>query len=503
MLMTHFMHLRLALAPLTARRIAMLLLASACLSWVSLAHSAKGASGEQVFEILASEIALQRGEPALAYQTYLSLARQTGDPQLAQRAMEIAIAANAPELALDAATVWDRLTPATDTKPKEVLVTLLMLNQRWSDSVKPAIALLQKQNTESQERTLKQFQPLLGRAADEAAAMRAYFEIISALRPLPTDSGIMYTYAMAAEKAGRFDVMESTLRQILKKTPNDANALNALGYSMADRKQNLPEAFALITKAHNLAPQDAFILDSLGWVNFRMGKLELARDQLMRAAKMKPEAEISAHLGEVYWAIGNLNAAESAWRDAERMDANNATLRETLKRFKPNWVAPNQSTKIVWDGRFSIRMNGGAERPAEGGSGGFTLSQDALNDTLEIRNPVGGSIAKITITPGEAVLEQGGKISKAIDADTLIQSALGLPLPARGLSDWLRGQVRPGSPASLERNPSGIVSKITQDGWNLSYVWGESSSKLEKLNMTRNTKTGPIDIRLVFDQIDD
>jgi outer membrane biogenesis lipoprotein LolB len=234
-----------------------------------------------------------------------------------------------------------------------------------------------------------------------------------------------------------------------------------------------------------------------------MGKLELARDQLTQATKMKPEAEISAHLGEVYWAIGNLNSAESAWRDAEKMDANNATLRETLKRFKPNWVMPNQSTKIVWDGRFSIQMNGGADRPAEGGSGGFTLSQDALNDILEIRNPVGGSIAKITITPGEAVLERGGKISKAIDADTLIQSALGLPLPARGLSDWLRGQVRPGSPASLERSPSGIVSKISQDGWNLSYVWGESSSKLEKLNMTRNTKTGPIDIRLVFDQIDD
>jgi hypothetical protein len=85
-LMTHFMQ-HLAKAPLPARMIAVLLLASACLSWASLAHSAQGASGEQVFEILASEIALQRGEPALAYQTYLSLARQTGDPQLAQRAM--------------------------------------------------------------------------------------------------------------------------------------------------------------------------------------------------------------------------------------------------------------------------------------------------------------------------------------------------------------------------------------------------------------------------------
>jgi outer membrane biogenesis lipoprotein LolB len=85
----------------------------------------------------------------------------------------------------------------------------------------------------------------------------------------------------------------------------------------------------------------------------------------------------------------------------------------------------------------------------------------------------------------------------------LVQAALGLPLPARGLSDWLRGQVRPGSPASLERNANGIVSKISQDGWNLSYVWTDGTRKLEKLNLTRNTKTGPIDIRLVFDQIDD
>lgn len=474
-----------------------------CSTWPAIGQSAKGATGEQVFEILASEIALQRGEPGLAYQTYLSLARQTLDPQLAQRAMEIAIAANAPDLALDAASTWDSLAPASDDKPKEVLVTLLMLNQRWSDSVGPAITLLQKQNPSAQERTLKQFQPLLGRAIDETAALRAYFDIVSALKPAPTDPGILYTYAMSAEKVGRFDVMELTLRRILKKTPNDANTLNALGYSLADRKQQLPEAFELITKAHKLAPQDAFILDSLGWVNFRLGNLALARDQLNKAAKMKPEADIVAHLGEVYWAMGKPTEAESAWRQAEALDANNATLRETLKRIKPNWISPNQSTKIQWDGRFAIKMNGGADRPAEGGTGGFTLSQDALNDTLEIRSPMGGSIAKITITPGEAVLERDGKLTKAIDADTLVQTALGLPLPARGLSDWLRGQVRPGSPASLERSPNGQVSKIRQDGWDLSYVWSGSSNKLEKLNMTRNTKTGPIDIRLVFDQIDD
>ena len=125
-----------------------------------------------------------------------------------------------------------------------------------------------------------------------------------------------------------------------------------------------------------------------------------------------------------------------------------------------------------------------------------------MKDTLEIRNPVGGSIAKITVSPGEATLERDGKLIKAIDADALIRDALGLPLPARGLSDWLRGQVRPGSPASLERDPNGQVNKIIQDGWNLSYIWNEAN-KLEKLNMTRNSNTGSIDIRLVFDNLND
>jgi outer membrane biogenesis lipoprotein LolB len=117
---------------------------------------------------------------------------------------------------------------------------------------------------------------------------------------------------------------------------------------------------------------------------------------------------------------------------------------------------------------------------------------------LEIRNPVGGSIAKITINPGEASLERDGQVVTAIDADTLIQNALGLPLPARGLSNWLRGEVRPGGEASIERNTNGQVSKINQDGWELAYTWGKNM-RLDKLTMTRSSNIGSIDIRLVFD----
>jgi outer membrane biogenesis lipoprotein LolB/tetratricopeptide (TPR) repeat protein len=464
----------------------------------ALAQTKGSDSGEAIFEVLASEIALQRGEAGLAYNTYLEMARQYKDPRLAQRAMEIAIIGNSPELALQAAKTWDELSPASETKPKEVFVTLLILGNRWSDAIKPAIALLKQETPAQQEKTLLQLQALLAKAKDESEALRAFYEIASTVRISLKDPSLLYTYAMSAEKDGHIDVMEKTLREILRKYPNDANTLNALGYSLADRNTKLPEAFALISKAHQLSPKDSFILDSLGWVNFRLGKNALALEQLQQAFAMKPEADIAAHTGEVLWAMNRRPEAEEIWRQGQKIDANNPTLKETLKRLKPDWSYPEPNSKGSWDGRFAVKVVGITESQNQGGSGGFTLTQDELKDILEIRNPMGGSIAKITITPGEATLERDGQVVTAIDADTLVQNTLGLPLPARGLSSWLRGEVRPGSEASIERNAKGQVSKINQDGWDLVYTWSKQN-RLEKLSMTRSSNIGSIDIRLVFD----
>ena len=458
--------------------------------------------GEAVFEVLASEIALQRGEAGLAYNTYLEMARQYKDPRLAQRAMEIAIAGGSPDLAMQAAKTWDELSPATDSKPKEVLVTLLVLSNRWTEVVKPAIALLRQQTPAQQENTLLQLQALLAKAKDESVALRAFYEIASTVKIPSKDPGLLYTYAMSAEKVGRIDVMEKTLRDILRKNPNDVNSLNALGYSLADRNMNLPEAFILISKAHQLSPKDSFILDSLGWVNFRLGKNAIALEQLQQAFAMKPEADIAAHTGEVLWVMNRQAEAEEMWRQGQKLDANNPTLKETLKRLKPDWSGDDQVAKGSWDGRFAVKVIGLTESQNQGGSGGFTLTQEALKDVLEIRNPMGGSIAKITITPGEATLESDGKVVTAVDADTLVQNTLGLPLPARGLSNWLRGEIRPGSEASIDRNPKGQVSKISQDGWDLVYTWS-NTNRLEKLIMTRSSNIGSIDIRLVFDRPND
>jgi len=474
-------------------------------SGISLSSQAQTAglqTGEAMFEVLASEIALQRGEAGLAYNTYMEMARQYKDPRLAQRAMEIAIGGGSPDLALQAAQTWDELSPPSQTKPKEVLITLLVLSNRWSDAVKPAIALLKQQTPAQQENTLLQLQALLAKAKDENEALRAFYAIASSVKVPLKDPGLLYTFAMSAEKAGHIDVMEKTLREILRKHPNDANSLNALGYSLADRNIKLPEAFNLISKAHQLSPKDSFILDSLGWVNFRLGKNSIALEQLQQAFAMKPEADIAAHTGEVLWAMNRRPEAEEMWRQGQKIDANNPTLKETLKRLKPDWSSPEQAPQGSWDGRFAVKVIGITESQNQGGSGGFTLTQDALKDILEIRNPVGGSIAKITITPGEATLERDGQIVTAIDADTLVQNTLGLPLPARGLSNWLRGEVRPGSEASVDRNSKGQVSKISQDGWDLVYTWG-NKNKLDKLTMTRSSNIGSIDIRLVFDHPND
>ncbi len=486
------------LKPILRALLALSLAGSALLTFPAHAQPATGQSGEAVFEILASEIALQRGEAGLAYNTYMEMARQYKDPRLAQRAMEIAIAGGAPDLALQAAKVWDELSPPNQTKAKEVLITLLALSNRWNDAVKPSIALLHQQTPAQQENTLLQLQALLAKAKDENEAMRAFYEIAATVKLPSKNLGLLYTYAMSAEKAGHLDVMEKTLRDILRQNPNDANSLNALGYSLADRNVKLPEAFSLISKAHQLSPKDSFILDSLGWVNFRLGKNALALEQLQQAFAMKPEADIAAHTGEVLWSMNRRPEAEEMWRQGQKLDANNPTLKETLQRLKPDWSSSDQTANGVWDGRFAVKVTGITDSQNQGGSGGFSLTQESLKDTLEIRNPMGGSIAKIIITPGEATLERDGQVVTAVDADTLVQNTLGLPLPARGLSNWLRGETRPGSEASVERNAKGQVTKISQDGWNLIYVWN-NANRLDKLTMTRSSNIGSIDIRLVFD----
>ena len=162
----------------------------------------------------------------------------------------------------------------------------------------------------------------------------AYDMLGQAIAASPNDSDLIYDQAMVAEKLSRLDDMERLLRRLIELKPDNQNAYNALGYSLADRKVRLEEARTLIQKAVQLAPDDPFIADSLGWVEFRLGNTTEAARILEAAYKRRPDPEIGAHLGEVLWTAGQRDRALSIWKEANLADADNETLQETLKRLR-------------------------------------------------------------------------------------------------------------------------------------------------------------------------
>jgi tetratricopeptide (TPR) repeat protein len=161
------------------------------------------------------------------------------------------------------------------------------------------------------------------------------FEVLAgANQRFPDDADMLYEQAMMAEKLGRLDEMERLLRRVIEIKPNNAQAYNALGYSLADRRLRLPEARQLIQRALELSPGDPFITDSLGWVEYRLGNREEALRLLRQAYAARPDPEIAAHLGEVLWSFGQQEEARRVWTEAKGRDAANDVLLETLTRFK-------------------------------------------------------------------------------------------------------------------------------------------------------------------------
>ena len=162
----------------------------------------------------------------------------------------------------------------------------------------------------------------------------AFTVLGDALKRYPNNTDLLYDFAMVAEKANNLEVMEKALRRVIELAPTNQNAYNALGYSLAERNIRLPEAFLLIEKALTLAPEDPFIMDSLGWVQFRLGKLKEAEELLRRAYAARPDPEIAVHLGEVLWVKGQKDDAQKFWRDAGTKDPKNDALKSTLARLR-------------------------------------------------------------------------------------------------------------------------------------------------------------------------
>jgi len=201
------------------------------------------------------------------------------------------------------------------------------------------------------EKAMVQLQSLLA-SQDDSADIRVYLaqgEVLrnanrdadalniysSALKTVPENTDLLYARALTAERLNLIDMAESDLRLVLVHEPENANALNALGFTLADHSERLQEARSYILKAVELLPDEPAILDSLGWVYYRLGQHEEAIAWLRKAFERMQDAEIAAHLGEVLWVSGQLEEADRVWQRGLAVNPQHPLLLKTIQRLKP------------------------------------------------------------------------------------------------------------------------------------------------------------------------
>lgn len=163
----------------------------------------------------------------------------------------------------------------------------------------------------------------------------SYRVLAKGLEKFPENQELLYQTAMAADKLDKSDLFEQLIRKLIKLAPDNAHAYNALGYSLLERNQRLPEAMKLVEKAYQLAPDDAAIIDSMGWGNYLLGDLDKSLEFLNKAYAANPDPEIAAHLGEVLWKRGDKDGARKVWEESIKANPDNEALQAVMKRLIP------------------------------------------------------------------------------------------------------------------------------------------------------------------------
>jgi tetratricopeptide (TPR) repeat protein len=203
-----------------------------------------------------------------------------------------------------------------------------------SKNADAAIKMLDEVNDLTPEQQIIVLQTEAGLLTSAKRDNESFTLLGNAIKTFPNSVELSYDYAMTAERQLKFDVMEAELRKIIKLKPEFAAAYNALGYSFADRNIKLPEAQTLIETALKLQPNDHYMIDSLGWVHYRLGNLDKAADLLRKAYEIQNDPEIAAHLGEVLWKKGQQDEAKKIWANALKEHPENEVLLTVTKKFK-------------------------------------------------------------------------------------------------------------------------------------------------------------------------
>ncbi|WP_137921954.1 tetratricopeptide repeat protein [Hydrogenophaga sp. 2FB] len=266
---------------------------------------------------------------------YMALARKSGDERTARGLTQAyLLMAQIAEKQKDfpAANAWlDRIENAEDIMAAQLRRASLLARQGQMPQARALLRSQPERRVEDARLKLVAEAQLL---RDFKQWQQSYEVYSEASARFPEDTDLLYDQAMMAEKAGKLTDMERLLRRLIAAKPDYHHAYNALGYSLAERNLRLPEAKQLIEKAVSLAPGDAYIQDSLGWVEFRMGNAARALSILQAAYNKRPDPEIAAHLGEVLWAQGQREQALKIWREGLLLSADNETLQGTLKRLQ-------------------------------------------------------------------------------------------------------------------------------------------------------------------------
>lgn len=209
-------------------------------------------------------------------------------------------------------------------------ITALISLGRWDEARNRLKALRTRYPQEALKLYLLEADLLVKRKENAAA-----FDLLSAaLQEMPEQPELLYSRALVAEHLNRIDVLEADLRAVLAKHPDDVNALNALGFTLADRGKRLDEAEALLQKALQKKPEDPAILDSWGWLQYRRGRLAEAVSYLQRAYKLVDDPEIAAHLGEVLWESGRKDEARRIWEEAVKRAPDHDEVKRIRSKYR-------------------------------------------------------------------------------------------------------------------------------------------------------------------------